>query len=73
MKAEDYKENAMDIYHNHFNPDHVPKSMRPNDAQTLVLDYAQSFQHEHINCDPDLLYHELIKILDDRHPDWCIS
>ena len=73
MKTEDYKENAMDIYHQHFNPEYVPKNMRPNDCQTLILDYSESFKHQRIYCDPDLLYHELQLILKDKHPDWCIS
>lgn len=73
MKEEDYKENAMDIYHQHFNPDNVPENMRPNDTQTIILDYAESFKQEHIHCDPDLLHHELVLILNDKHPDWNFS
>jgi len=69
ISIKEYKEMALDIYQQHFNPEFVDKNDIPMDAETLILDYAESFRLEHIGCDPDLLHSELLKIIAKKKDD----
>lgn len=66
ISIKEYKEMALDIYQQHFNPEYVDKGDIPPDAETLIIDYAESFRLEHIGCDPELLHNELLKIIKDK-------
>ena len=66
ISIKEYKEMALDIYQQHFNPEYVDKGDIPPDAETLIIDYAESFRIEHISCDPELLYTELLNIIKDK-------
>ena len=66
MKETEYAEMAMEIYNQHFNPENVNPHDIPSDTETIVLDYFESFKHDKIYCDPDLLHHHLVKIIETR-------
>jgi hypothetical protein len=66
VKEAEYAEMAMEIYDQHFNPENVHPRDIPTDTETIVLDYNESFKHERIYCDPDLLHHHLVKIIGKR-------